>query len=292
MKKSSAKMTVERTIKVKKSTLYAIIVVLVAIIAIGGTYIVMSNTTDNKNTENETDNDKKNEQNKLSDEELKKYLGYIPNQRTEIEKSVYKNPTSSSNIDQKELLGKTLNDKFAECKSNDSCQSQNTDFLGLDSYVNEEGKPYAFDVISKSEIDKVVMERYNTKLNNLKESTSDYVATYSSCYYYNKGYFFENESCVGHEDYEHLSIIETQEINENDKLVIYEYAALAESDFDDELNKINYIMDYKTSKKTILNDSLENAANYFEEHKKEFTKYKHIFKKNETGYYWVKTETV
>lgn len=265
----------------KKSTLYAIIVVLVAIIAVGGTYIVMSNSTNDRNKENETDNDKKNEQNKLSDEELKKYLGYIPNQRTEIEKSVYKNPTSSSNIDQKELLGKTLNDKFAECKSNDSCQSQNTDFLGLNSY---------FDVISKSEIDKVMMERYNIKLNNLKESSSDYAATYSSCYYYNKGYFFENELCVGHGDYEHLSIIETQEINKNDELVIYEYAALAESDFDDELNKINYIMDYKTSKKATLNDSLENAANYFEEHKKEFTKYKHTFKKNETGYYWLKTE--
>ncbi|MCM1052366.1 MAG: hypothetical protein NC483_00090 [Ruminococcus sp.] len=51
----------------------------------------------------------------------------------------------------------------------------------------------------------------------------------------------------------------------------------------------------ETNITTICSNSVDVdvcAKNYFKNHKTEFTKYKHVFKKNDTGYYWYSTEVV
>lgn len=84
---------------------------------------------------------------------------------------------------------------------------------------------------------------------------------------------------------ENLGIIDSCEATEED-LIIMEYAALYSF-----YSSKKIITDYRTGKKTELSED-EDEKEYFINHKKDYTKYKHIFKKGKTGYYWASTKAV
>lgn len=268
----------------KNIILYVAITILLCALTGLTTYIILDKK-DNKTEikENET---KLNEQKVIiSDNKLKEYLNYIPNDYIESSQSVYVNPTNVIDIDKSILLGKVLNDKFINCVENRTCETKKSDYLGLYNYSGVDGGPSDIAVISKKEIDSEFLKRYNNHIPTINESTSNYIATYYNCYWYTKDYFIETD-CVGSGFYEHLSVIENYE-TKNNELIIYEYAALAEEfEYSEKYN----IITYDKLKEIKLNNPIEETKEYFNNHKQEFTKYKHTFKKNETGYYWYSTE--
>ncbi|MCM1052367.1 MAG: hypothetical protein NC483_00095 [Ruminococcus sp.] len=106
----------------KKYIPYVIIVVLLVVIAIGGTYIVMSNknnsntnindkvnNVDNKVNDNKNDINNKEESKEkitLSEEELNKYLGYVPTgiQYSDIVGAYNINKATSNDLNDRTLI--------------------------------------------------------------------------------------------------------------------------------------------------------------------------------------------
>jgi len=282
----------------KENILYIIITVLLVIIAIGGTYIVMNknNNTQSANESKKQDNNKKEEEKiTLSEKELEQYLSYIPNGN---DYSLYNNnnpiqgaydmKVANINIINKNLLlarAITLlsndNKYFANNKEISLNKKIMSSIMGVES-IDEELTTK--DYYSLTFINSKLKEMYNYELGSLKNAmeVEDTFNINGMCYYYDNGNII---MCGGGDNFQtNINLIEKYEANEKE-LIIYENAALLL-----ELNEEKILRDYYNKYEVKINNN--NAINYIKEHKDKFTKYKHIYKKNDTGYYWYHTEVV
>ena len=270
----------------KENILYIIITILLIIISSGVTYYVVSNKSNNndsniENNNNGTnkDNDtKKEEKITLSDNELSEYLSYTLDLA-----DIISSDTTTANInttDKIYILGNAL----AQINENEYEEKKEKYEASYDYQYSDINGNSTYYYISETKIEPLLKKMYNLELKdfNLKEDHSNYVGAFDgTCYYYFKQ-GFSPSGCAG--SIEKLSKIDSYEAN-NEELIIYEYAA--------GLDAGNQIFDYYTHKTIDMNKYDEEAAReYFKKHYTEFNKYKHTYKKNDTGYYWYQTEMV
>ena len=260
----------------KKNIIVYLLIILVIVGVTAGITILIMNNVANDKTEikiEEPEEDKEIEEEKIiNDEELEKYLSYIPD--NSINASAYTTSTNLKNI----ILGYVL------YKTSNTSSS-----------------------ISVDEVELNLQKMYNLTLDEYDlEVSEDYIASCGGLsYIYTKDNFIVENT--GAPNYTKINIIEKYEFDGED-LIIYEkpatfwtyfyepgyylgdYSQLkdfngAEPTFD----LINLNLNYET---VTLEDAQENAREYLENNKEKFTLYKHTFKKNNTGYYWYKTEVV
>lgn len=200
----------------KKNIIYIIIVLLSIIVVAGVSYIIIDSRSENKEGKTNKEENKTIENNiSLSNEELEKYLSYVPD-RDKIE-VLFEEANADililDSIDKKYLLGRAL----SEASNNDLFRLVESDTL---QYDGEEGYLY----IEKEKINPYLKEMYNLSINdfNLKDDYEKYVADFEGlCYYYFLDGFSEVQ-CGGSFDYTH--ILDSYKV-ENNNLVITEYHA-------------------------------------------------------------------
>ena len=266
------------------------------VIASGTTYIVMQS----KNTVNETtkNNDKVNDEqdntndNKtkedltpekitLKEEELKKYLSYVPYRESLTEKddniNAYLNNLKLTDLSDKYLTEYAL--KLANYKS-----FENFD-LSSDFIVK----------VSTKEIKNILKKAYNKEIESFKTGRNsngqEYYQINCMGFVYKDDSFYGRYGCGGLKT--KIEVIGDYKIEDND-LIIYEYVGI----FDDIIGDIYNIKNDKNITNISKNSEEDydvytaRATAYVQEHKTEFPKYKHTFKKNDTGYYWYSTEAI
>ena len=277
----------------KNTLLYIIITILLIIIAVGVTYIILNNKNEEEVIEpndKEEDNNKEEENYEqviLNDEELEKYLSYVPNE-------LYKKQIANINTIDKNILRNTALIIASEClyeeKTNCPFDTSKEIPIKIDLFPYYENN-IATSYIPLTYLNEVLHEMYNYELNVVENAKSidDVFSAGGMAYIYQDGYFLLLGG--GQTTGVHINLIESYKVND-ENLIIYEYVAYYDS-FENTLN------DYYTNKETDLNGWCGNTSgeekkelldNYLNDHKDEFTLYKHTFKKNNTGYYWYSTE--
>ena len=143
--------------------------------------------------------------------------------------------------------------------------------------------------MEKEKLNPILSKMYDMDIDdfNLVNNYENDIAVWNGiCFqYFDNG--FSYRYCAGSID--KISIIENYEANDNE-LIIEEYAV--------GLDVGNNLTDFYTQKEVEdlaytqipKGEEINRAEEYLEEHKDEFTLYKHTFKKNDTGYYWYSTE--
>ncbi len=273
--------------KLEKYIYLVIILVLVTAIVSGSIYLVMRDK-DNTNTDNNkeiNDKDKESNDNKdnekeeitLSEYELNDYLSYVPNINDNV---VYKkDEVSVSDYDTKALTEMALNNSYScwEQKICDFDMNMNLKVNNASAFYYE--GEYAGVYFPLDFINSKLNRMYNVKLSDVKESTSvDDVYNSGLSYIYQDEYFLAIGG--GYSGNKHVSLIDKYDVSYSE-IVIYEVAAYYDQD-----KMVDYYNNYSVSV------SSNDLSGYLKDNKDKFTKYKHTFKKNVTGYYWYQTEVV
>lgn len=200
----------------------------------------------------------------LTNEEIEEYLSYVPDSITDTDQSVYYNPNNVEDMDEKLLLGATLN------------------------YI-QNSKQEELEYYSKDEVENYYYKLYNKRLSDIQLDTENAATSFNciSYYYDNEGKFIPYGGCGI--DYVTINSIESYKVT-NDELIIYEYYTRIFQDLDsigsnEDTVDFNDYSGWKTGVQ--ISGTVQE---YFENHKTEFTKYKHTFKKGNNGYYWYSTE--
>ena len=291
--------------KVERFIYLIIIVVLVGFLAAGGTYIALqsknNNVKDNNKVNNEqnnnskTEDDKKQEENTkpekvtLKEEELEKYLGYVPNYQHEETMIAYNYQKIDINsIHKRTLIAMALTEAYYDC--GEKSQLEHKDYCLMTKnkvkYLYEE----EFETIISFSLDYInerLEKMYNYKITSLEEtiySDNAYRGAHGS-YAYQDGYFLMVANGIGDTN-RYLSEMSKYEATKNE-LIIWEYRSYYDSNTSSSYKLMDYLKsnigEFKTEKE---------AEEYFKNNKNKFTEYKHTFKKNSTGYYWYSTEVV
>ena len=261
----------------KETVLYGIIVILLITIAVGITYIVMDNKNNNNNDTKVKENNKNKvqEKNTLTEEEINKYLNYVP---LNFNYNVYKEKQSNiNNIPKQALISEALKNELS-CWDNENCPfDMNLKIrLKYELSFNYEGEfidryYFPFDYIKNK-----VSENYNISIDNLEETkTKDDMYEFGLSFIFQSNYFL---SLGGGIYTQEVSYIDSYEVN--DELIIYEYHAYY---YDKTLN--DYYNNYEIE---LEDDPLAELKN----NKDKFTKYKHTFKAKDNGYYYYSSEVV
>lgn len=301
--------------KIEKKYIFgALGIILVIVLTSEITYLSIKNKTDNKEPSSGVlkDPDKpqpqepntpiepnKPEENiTLSNQELEKYLSYIP----------YYNQTDNAYVSKlkdyqtidKDFLKIAIINSIQECFDNDEikCPFNHSTPKKIKAkmkyYEGDETPNY----IPLDYINKILLEQYNLELTDLKNSLNDDedgMQIGGMTFIYEDGYFLRLNGGGGYEQSTIIKLLDSYTATK-DELIIYEYAANHQK-LSETFEEINSLVDYRNGKKIDLtntcNDSqTENncALNILKQQKNTYTKYKHTFKKNKTGYYWTKTE--
>ncbi len=288
----------------KKTSLYIIITILLMAIASGTTYIILNNNYEknNKNIkESDKENNNKEQDNQptenikpetitLKEEELKKYLGYVPNYQYVDDMIVYNYQKKDlNNIGEKTLIAIALSEARYECGEKAKLDHQKHCIMKKKiKYLYDDEGEFETEAYTFDEIKKIMLKMYNYQINNLAETTS-WDTTYSgaaSGFAYQDGYFLMVASGLGDTN-NYLSEISKYEATK-DELTIWEHRSY----YDWNTYSNNYVlMDYLKKKMGEFKTE-EETQEYFKHNQDKFTEYKHIFKKNSTGYYWYSTEAV
>lgn len=221
----------------------------------------------------------------LSYEDLKELISYVPYDLYNNYNS-YENDCMVDKVSEEILIAMALNKLSAsECLENADCSKL------------EKKKVQALEVeatgyYSFSSVKDLVKTMYNKDLENVKETTS-WDSVYNSTagkFALVDGFFLrvgDNEVPWGINHYNLISAYAAT----TEEIIIFDYAGYG--------NQNRYaVMDYKTDKEIDTNFNYFDkvfknyAKNLFIEKRKEFPKYKHIFKKGENGYYWLETKNV
>lgn len=254
----------------KKSALYILITVLFVFLIGVVTHLILTSNN------NPSKNDK--ELIELKSEELMEYLGYVPKDYViDEENNVYAKPKKVTDIEMEVLLGVTID--YANHYTDLAKTSiSDTTILTYD----------------KDEIDKLMSRLYNVKAEAVLEG--EYGCTKVTA---KQTIYEQTGGCGGGATEKLLSYIDSYEAT-SETLTIYEYNVYYKAHLGSTKDDSVLIQDMYTKKEeNLLNRCASNEAyedyekcarNYFEGHKKEFTKYKHTFKKGNTGYYWFETE--
>lgn len=273
--------------------------VLVGVLASGITYLVMNNS--NKKQEESTkvnETDKKDEENKpvqkieLTEKELEDYLDYVPSISFSGLINAYqmkKITVDDVNINVFRDLAIRMEAIEEDCYGETKC---------LEGDFAPEKDVCSTCYHSLESINEKMHKMYNCEVTNPKNGTSekDIFQVMGNSVVYQNGYFITLPGAGNTFGGWHLSNIDSYTAN-IEEIVIYEYAAFSYSP-DSVEGKPEY---WKTDiKDAYTGYSITVEAKYdgfselveknFEEHKTEVTKYKHIFKKNDTGYYWYSSE--
>ncbi|MDE5539165.1 MAG: hypothetical protein K2J20_01615 [Bacilli bacterium] len=293
--------------------------VLLIVIAIGATYIVTMNNNqplvNNSNTNNKNSNDNKDEEQnntindnnnqnsnndskeddsiKLSDNEIKKYLNYVPYLKATPVDTVYKDAYSGTH-NQINTINKTilLYEAYYNTKE---YRFSNWDDAPLIKNIEIEKGRHADGYYRVEDINSYLNKVFNISAsvvpNEIKVPSrilflqDDYymavgVAGAERYYKYTGSYDYsiENDSLIIYEDalfyFVDYSSIETPD---NVTYKIYKNT-------DDMHNEVNAIGSFE-----YIYESEVDLSKYTD---KELTKFKHVFKKNDSGYYWYSTEVV
>ncbi len=298
----------------KKTSLYIIITILLMAIASGTTYIILNNNYEknNKNIkESDKENNNKEQDNQptenikpetitLKEEELKKYLSYIPNgdylNNNEFITGAYNQSNINlNNINKNLFLAKAikLNDENynyesnQEIKMNSDIMCEAVECVG-DNATTKNYYPLTF-------INSKLKEMYNYELTDLQNAATyeDTLNIGGMCYYYDNGNFIKcggGNSTISTK----ASLLDSYEAT-SDELIIYEYAANFYLNNDPNGSSLWILEDYYNNHKIEIKDKnidSSYANKYLEKYKNDFKKYKHTFKKNSLGYYWYSTEVV
>jgi len=259
-----------------------------------------NNTNDNSindnegNKQNNSDKEETNKNITLTDGELDMYLGYIPSGFANDNGNSYKEKKVTVNtVNKKYLLSIALGQTT---ELTDLCNLPNG-LCNKEYYQEDFDNTGGWKMIEAKEnvLNPILKTMYNLSLNdfNLKNESLDSEIKHGIaeiqgiCFYYldNEIYTWE---CSGGE--KNITITDNYKI-ENDNLVIYSYA-ISQNVQSEEIS----IYDIYTGNNFIISSSNESNKeainNYVINNQSKFTKYKSIFKKNDTGYYWYSTEVV
>ncbi len=251
--------------KVEKYIYLVIALIIVAIIASGTIYIIK------KNNQNIT----------LTETELNKYLSYVPNTK---ENPIYNiKKTNLDSIEKKQLITKIL-DNETNCWDKQNCDFDMNLKLPVKNseifyYEAESVDRYYFPM---DYIKTKMQEYYNEEIPNLEETKK-----LEDMYNATLGYIYQNNYFLGlgggETDDLFVSYIDSYNASKKE-LVIYEYVghySYFHETLYDYYNNYEVKLAYET-----------NFQDYLKDNKSNFTKYKHTFKKNTTGYYWYSTEII
>lgn len=294
--------------KSKKVNKYFVFVVVLVIILIAETafvllglqkrgitpeksYINISKEEDSDNTDDEENNNfVLGEDQNDKDSEISNYLSYIP-YYLPLDYSVYFEDSNVENINQNILiamaLGVGMDDYDAKRCNVDQCGYYLDNPIEIRYlYDDIEGPVYGSYYFTLEYINNILETMYNTHLNNLEETISwdnVYAGAYGGFAFQND-YFLMCSGGIGESRY-HVGFVDDWEI-ENNELVVYETAAYRDT-------YTQTLTDYRNGyEKTIDAYFPDEALNALRDNSKYFTRYKHVFKKNDNGYYWYSTEAI
>jgi len=269
--------------RIERYIYIVLIIILVRVISAGTTYILMdkkSNNSEIKEKDKQEENKKEEEKITLSEKELEQYLSYVPNYIHEKDMIAYYFKKSDVNVmGEKSLIANALSFAVNDCVKNKKNPCQMTQDKIKYLYDEEEEAIYSF---SLNYINQIIMKNYNYKITDLAETLSWdnlYKGAHGGFAYQN-GYFLMAAYGLGDTNV-YLSKILKYEANQ-DEIIIWEYKCFYDN---------GILKDYlKSNNKEFKTE--EEAKNSFNKNSDDFTKYKHTYKKNDTGYYWYSTEVV
>lgn len=233
---------------------------------------------------------------KLSLEELKNYLSFIPKNENIKDDNVYTLKKVNLNNVDKSLLVKTAIGLSHDCLNKElTCPYETGKEIPIkvELYPTYEIKS-STQYIPVSYINSRLSKMYNYELKNLKNATTekDIFDVNGTKYIYEDGNFIkltdENTSKL-----KHISLTERYDINKKN-LTIYEYAAFLnfeDNSINDYANKNSKLLE-NINEFTTYEEKIKMAENYLNENKKEFTLYKHFYKIVDNNYTWYSTEVV
>lgn len=303
-------------IEMRKSEKYIYIIIgiiVIGVIAACVTFALLndkdSNYNNTNNNQNENVDKTKEEKVTLTNEELEKYLSYIPkfssydpyDEKAFNDYNAYSYKEINANsIDKKALVANILTIYFFDC-INDSgtCLSDGEipiKYLYDDRITDGSIVPKADMYVPLSYVNEVMNKMYNTSLTDLTESKTfdDLYLGADGGWAYQNEYFLKVTSALPN-DGTIINYLDSYNIENND-LIIYEYVSKYDIEYSkDGLIKYPKLIDYHNHYEVDISnicDAEDDACikNYLKDNKDKFTKYKHIFKKNNTGYYWYSTE--
>lgn len=294
----------------KEKVLYIVIAILLIVIASGVTYIVMDNKNNNPTKESEPKEVPKKqepvENKKLTESEAKKLLEYVPFYDASLLIDDYTDAYSGSkvnidNINENVLINMAISKtKRYEFGNNESIPKyNNAEICGEDTNPCE-GQEY----FKTSEVNKNLLKMYNKNSLSLTSISVPGGKLYKTDDYYIQ---FIGAGSSGLDKYSKningKYVDDTIEITED--VLFYRFSAFEYSNdykyiegkagirvYANSLDMKNkkrigefYIdSEYDPSKNEITN--LDDYGNF------NYTKFKHVFKKNSVGYYWHSTEVI
>ncbi len=254
-----------------------------------------------KEKENKEEKEKEKEEEKivLSDQEIKKYLSYVPFDNGTIETCAnpfddcphYYDDAYSGNKETIDKINKEIllfnayvNVPEYKFKDGEERPVHSGQIEGYDGKVAE--KAY-----KKSDVEKYIKDAYNININDLPTK----ISIPGGIFYLSGDYYLALDTNIG-------TYIDTKnnkninyDINDND-LIINEEAIFIPSNYPIGVNykvyantnnlhsKVNALVDMESRGFNKNYDDILSNLKY--------TKFKHTFKKNDSGYYWYSTEVV
>lgn len=283
-----------------------LIVLLMVVIGVSSYFLGQKNLFNNKETEKteikENENNKKEEKQeeiKLTEEELKEYLNYIP-QGDILSYGAYGNKKSSvDTFDKNKLLGSALLYSYSEGISKNLYSTKYFDTKKYFKFYGEEG--FETEYITKDNLNSFLKKMYNITISDININDGTKIDAFGLIFCYQDKEFYLCGSGGGTTA---IHVIENYQVNDQ-TLIIEEVNAWMVSNgagiFDiNNRDKYYYFdengyEDYRKQNGTTINGNATyefDFEKYIKDNKDKFTKYKHTFLKNDTGYYWYSTEVI
>lgn len=276
---------------------YYFILIVLCFIIVGEGIIIFMNSDEKVdsvhhyiNLPKEDDSNITNSNESLEDDMIDEYLSYVP-YYFPLDFSVYFEDGTIEDVGQGVLIAIALTQRMDNYNAK-NCEIEECGYY-LDNpieiqylYEDSDNSVYGLYYFTFNYINRMLETMYGIRLSNLEETTSwdnTYAGAYGSFAFQNS-YFLNSSSGIGESIY-HVGFANDWVI-EDDELIIYEIGAY----WDTYTQTLN---DYRNGYKIAIDaDSQEEALDILKENQSSFTRYKHVFRKSDTGYYWYSTEAV
>lgn len=254
-------------------------------------YINIPKEEDSDSTDDEENSNSDLEDNQnVEDSEIANYLSYIPHYLP-LDYSVYFENANIEDVDQSVLiamaLGVGMNNYDAKRCSVDQCGYYLDNPIAIKYLYDDFEEPvYGLYYFTLEYINNILESMYNIRLSNLEETTSwdNVYAGYHGGFAFQDDYFLNCSSGIGENRY-HVGFVDDWKI-ENSELIIYEIAAYRDT-------YTQTLTDYRNGYEITIDAYFpDEALNTLRDNSEHFTRYKHVFKKNDNGYYWYSTEAI
>lgn len=244
---------------------------------------------DNQNSEDNSDTILEEDQNS-EDSEISNYLSYIP-YYLPLDYTAYFEDSNVEDIDQSVLIAMALsqgvNNLYAgECNGEECGGSEDNPIEIKYLYDDIEEPVYGLYYFTLEYINNILETMYNIRLSNLEETTSwdNIYAGAHGGFAFQNNYFLMCSGGIGQSWY-HVGFVDDWKI-ENSELIIYEIAAYRDT-------YLSLLKDYRNDYEITIDAYFpDEALNALRDNSEHFTRYKHVFKKNDNGYYWYSTGAI